>query len=117
MSADGGEVWEWDTWPTDRIDTGGRYSHQPVRRIYFADIEPDWLKELANRCARWRLTTVTKSPASIAVSTSSLRRFTSWLAARDAVPATAAGITRTLLGEYRRTCIRCRCRRCVATAC
>lgn len=29
----GGEVWEWDTWPTDRIDTGGRYAHQPVRRI------------------------------------------------------------------------------------
>lgn len=97
----GGEVWDWDTWPTDRIDSGGRYSHQPTRRIYFAEIEPDWLKELAKRWARWRLTTVTKSPASIAVSTSSLRRFTGWLAERDALPGTAAGITRQLLEEYR----------------
>jgi hypothetical protein len=34
----------------------------------------------------------------------------------DGVPATAARITRTRLEEYRRTCKRCRCRRCVATA-
>jgi hypothetical protein len=44
-----------------------------VRRIYFADIEPAWLRELAKRWARWRITTTTKSPASVAVSTSSLR--------------------------------------------
>jgi hypothetical protein len=46
-----GEVWDWDTWPTDRIDPDGRYAHQPVRRIYFADIEPAWLRELAKRGA------------------------------------------------------------------
>jgi len=97
----GGEVWEWDTWPTDRIDTGGRYAHQPVRRIYFADIEPGWLKELAKRWARWRITTTTKSPASVAVSTSSLRRFSAWLAAREALPASPAGITRGVLEDYR----------------
>jgi hypothetical protein len=48
----GGEVWDWDTWPTNRIDTGGRYAHQPTKRIYFSDIEPDWLRELAKRWAR-----------------------------------------------------------------
>lgn len=95
----GGEVWEWDTWPTDRIDPDGRYAHQPVRRIYFADIEPEWLRELAKRWARWRITTTTKSPASIAVSTSSLRRFTTWLADRDALPQTPAAITRELLED------------------
>jgi integrase len=97
----GGEVWEWDTWPVDRLDIGGRYAHQPVRRIYFAEIEPDWLKALAKRWARWRLTTVTKSPASIAVSTSSLRRFTSWLAHRGETCETPAGITRRVLEDYR----------------
>ena len=97
----GGEVWDWDTWPTDRIDPDGRYAHQPARRIYFADIEPAWLRELAKRWARWRITTATKSPASVATSTSSLRRFTSWLADRAALPATPAQVTRALLEDYR----------------
>jgi len=97
----GGEVWESDTWPVPRLDIGGRYRHQPVRRIYFADIEPDWLRALAKRWARWRLTTVTKSPASIAVSTSSLRRFTSWLADRGEPLQTPAEITRGVLEDYR----------------
>jgi integrase len=96
-----GEVWEWDTWPTDRIDPDGRYAHQPVRRIYFADIEPDWVRELAKRWARWRITTATKSPASVAVSTSSLRTFTTSLADCDALPASPAEITRALLEDYR----------------
>ncbi|MDP8909602.1 MAG: hypothetical protein M3N47_10920, partial [Chloroflexota bacterium] len=97
----GGEVWDWDTWPTERIDIAGRYAHQPVRRIYFADIEPGWLRELAKRWARWRITTTTKSPASVAVSTSSLRRFTAWLADRDALPVGPGEITRALLEDYR----------------
>ena len=97
----GGEVWKWDTWPTDRIDSSGRYTHQPVRRIYFADIEPRWLRELAKRWARWRITTTTKSPASVAVSTSSLRRFSAWLAERDALPTGPGQITRRLLEDYR----------------
>ena len=94
-------MWDWDTWPTSRIDPDGRYAHQPVRRVYFADIQPDWLRELAKLWARWRITTTTKSPASVAVSTSSLRRFTSWLADRDALPDTPAEITRGLLEDYR----------------
>jgi hypothetical protein len=61
-----GEVWSWDTWPTDRVDPDARYAHQKARRIYFADIEPDWLRELAKRWARWRITTATKSPGSVA---------------------------------------------------
>ncbi len=97
----GGEVWEWDTWRAERLDIGGRYRHQPVRRIYFAEIEPDWLKALAKRWARWRLTTVTKSPASIAVSTSSLRRFTSWLADRGEQLGSPSRITRRVLEDYR----------------
>jgi integrase len=96
-----GEVWDWDTWPTDRIDPDGRYAHQPAKRIYFADIEPDWLRELAKRWARWRITTATKSPGSVAVATSSLRTFTSWLAGRDALPACPEEITRALLEDYR----------------
>ncbi len=97
----GGDVWEWDTWPTSRIDPDGRYAHQPTRRIYFADIQPGWLRELAKRWARWRITTTTKSPASVAVSTSSLRRFTTWLAEHGALPATPSAITRTMLEDYR----------------
>jgi len=97
----GQDVWSWDTWPTDLIDVDGRYAHQPVRRIYFADIEPVWLKELAKRWARWRITTTTKSPASVSVSTSSLRRFTSFLAERDELPAGPDAITRDLLERYR----------------
>lgn len=95
------EVWAWDTWPTERIDPDGRYAHQPARRIYFADIEPDWLRELAKRWGRWRITTATKSPGLVAVATSSLRTFTSWLAARGALPAAPSQITRALLEDYR----------------
>lgn len=96
-----GEVWDWDTWPTDRVDPDGRYAHQKARRIYFAGIEPGWLRELAKRWARRRITTATKSPGSVAVSTSSLRTFTSWLADRDALPTRPAEITRALLVDYR----------------
>jgi integrase len=96
-----GEVWDWDTWPTARVDPDGRYAHQPARRIYFADIEPGWLRELAKLWARWRITTATKSPGSVAVSTSSLRTFTSWLANHDALPDAPAQITRALLEDYR----------------
>lgn len=97
----GGDVWSWDTWPADRIDPDGRYARQRVRRIYFADIEPEWLRELVKRWARWRITTATKSPGSVSVATSSLRTFTTWLAGRDAAPATPADITRALLEDYR----------------
>jgi integrase len=96
-----GEVWEWDTWPTDRVDPDGRYAHQAARRIYFADIEPVWVRDLAKRWARWRITTATKSPGSVAVATSSLRTFTSWLADRDALPARPEQITRALLEDFR----------------
>jgi hypothetical protein len=37
----------------------------------------------------------------VAVSTSSLRRFTGWLADRDALPAEPSAITRGLLEDYR----------------
>jgi hypothetical protein len=42
--------WEWDTWTIERIGIDARYAHQPHRRIYFSDIEPAWLRELAKRC-------------------------------------------------------------------
>ena len=96
-----GAVWDWDTWPTDRIDVDGRYAHQRTRRIYFADIEPEWLRTLVKRWARWRITTATKSPGSVAVSASSLRTFTAWLAGREALPPAPEQITRALLEDYR----------------
>jgi integrase len=97
----GEEIWRWDTWPTDRIDVDGRWAHQPVRRIYFAEIEPGWLRELAKRWARWRLTSATKSPASIAVSTSSIRRFCRWAETNHVSLGSPAMITRTVLERYR----------------
>src|SRR3954454_507113 len=72
---EGLEIWDFDTWPVDRLDVDGRYAHQPGRRIYFAEIDPLWLRDLVKRWARWRITTATKSPASISCSTSSIRRF------------------------------------------
>ena len=97
----GEELWQWDTWPTDRIDVDGRWAHQPARRIYFSEIEPPWLRELVKRWARWRLTGATKSPASIAVSTSSIRRFCRWAEAHDVLLSAPATITRGLLERYR----------------
>jgi integrase len=97
----GEELWQWDTWPTDEIDIDGRWAHQPARRIYFSEIEPAWLRELVKRWARWRLTGATKSPASIAVSTSSIRRFCRWGEARGVALTAPAAITRALLEDYR----------------
>jgi hypothetical protein len=97
----GGEVWTGTPGRPIALTSDGRYAHQPVRRIYFSDIEPGWLRELAKRWARYRITTTSKSPASVAVSTSSLRRFTGWLADRDALPSCPAQITRGLLEAYR----------------
>jgi hypothetical protein len=97
-----GEVWQWDTWPTDRLDVDGRWSHQPTRRIYFSEIDPRWLRELVKRWAKWRLTSATKSPASISCTTSSIRRFCRWAETRGTTltatggdhPHTAGGLPR-----------------------
>jgi integrase len=96
----GTEVWEWDTWTVDRIGVDARYAHQPQRRIYFVDIEPTWLRALAKRWARWRITSVTLSPASVAGTTNALRSFCRWLAAEGALPASPAEVTRGLLERY-----------------
>ena len=93
----GEEVWRWDTWPTDRIDVDGRWAHQPARRIYFAEIDPMWLREMVKRWARWRITSATKSPASIAVSTSSIRRFCRWAETNNVTLGSPAMITRAVL--------------------
>ncbi|MCA1698920.1 MAG: hypothetical protein LC790_08480 [Actinobacteria bacterium] len=52
------DVWDWDTWTIDRLGVDERYAHQAVRCIYFTGIEPAWLRELAKRWARWRITSV-----------------------------------------------------------
>src|SRR5215207_3461611 len=96
----GVEVWEWDTWTIERIGVDARYAHQPQRRIYFADIEPAWLRALAKRWARWRITSVTLSPAAAAGTTDALRSFCRWLAAEDALPAAPRELTRGLLERY-----------------
>lgn len=97
----GREVWQWDTWPTDQLDVDRRWAHQPTRRIYFSEIDPGWLRELVKRWAKWRLTSATKSPASIAVSTSSIRRFCRWAETHGVALTKPAVITRELLERYR----------------
>jgi integrase len=94
------EVWEWDTWTIDRIGVDARYAHQPQRRIYFAEIDPPWLRELAKRWARWRITSVTLSPAAAAGTPDALRSFCRWLTADHALPTTPARLTRGLLERY-----------------
>jgi integrase len=97
----GREVWQWDTWPTDLIDTDRRWAHQPTRRIYFSEIDPVWLRELVKRWAKWRITSATKSPASISCSTSSIRRFCRWAEGHGIALTGPATITRELLNRYR----------------
>jgi len=97
----GEQVWEWDTWPTDQLDVDTRWAHQPVRRIYFSEIDPLWLRELVKRWARWRLMSATKSPASISCSTSSIRRFCRWTESSGIALAGPAAITRDVLERYR----------------
>ncbi len=93
------ELWAWDVWPVDRLDPDGRWAHQPVRRIYFSDIEPPWLLALAKRWARWRLGAATKSPAGVQRTTGALRRFCRWAAATGVLPEPGA-LTRRLLEDF-----------------
>jgi integrase len=97
---EGLEIWDFDTWPVDRLDVDGRYAHQPGRRIYFSEIDPLWLRELVKRWARWRITTATKSPASISCSTSSIRRFCRFAEEHDVALTGPEAITRALLERY-----------------
>jgi hypothetical protein len=94
------ELWDWDVWPVDRLDPDGRWAHQPVRRIYFSDVEPDWLLALAKRWARWRLGAATKSPAGVERTTSALRRFVRWANAAGVLPAVPGALTRELLEQF-----------------
>ena len=97
----GQEIWLWDTWPVDQLDVGRRWAHQPTRRIHFTEITPVWLRELVKRWAKWRVTSATKSPASISCSTSSIRRFCRWVEDRGITLTGPAAITRELLERYR----------------
>jgi integrase len=97
----GREVWHWDTWPTDLLDVDGRWAHQPTRRIYFSEIDPVWLRELVKRWAKWRLTSATKSPASISCSTSSIRRFCRWAEDNAIALTSPVAISRQVLERYR----------------
>lgn len=94
------ELWDWDVWPVDRLDPDGRWAHQPVRRIYFSDIEPAWLLALAKRWARWRLGAATKSPGGVERATSALRRFVRWANAAGVLPAAPGTLTRELLERF-----------------
>jgi len=96
----GVEVWSFDTWPVEALDVDGRYAHQPARRVYFAEIDPLWLRELVKRWARWRIMAATKSPASIACSASSIRRFCRWAEDAGVALSSPAVITRALLERY-----------------
>jgi hypothetical protein len=97
----GRELWQWDTWPTDLLDVDRRWAHQPTRRIYFSEIDPVWLRELVKRWAKWRITSATKSPASISRSTSSMRRFCRWAEDHAIALTGPAAISRQVLERYR----------------
>ena len=94
-AASGIELWDGDTWPVERLDPDGRYAHQPTRRIYFADIEPEWLRALAKRWARWRLAAATQSPARCrGIHQRAAALLPTWLAADAACPADAGARSR-----------------------
>jgi integrase len=93
-------LWTLDTWSVDQLDVDGRYAHQPVRRIYFSEIDPVWLRDLVKRWARWRINTATKSPASVSCSTSSIRRFCRFAEQEGVTLGSPAAITRPLLERY-----------------
>lgn len=94
------EIWGLDTWPVDRLDLDGRYAHQPGRRIYFSEIDPTWLRELVKRWARWRITTATKSPASISNATAAIREFCRWTESDGVTLDAPSAITRHVLERY-----------------
>jgi integrase len=96
----GTDLWALDTWSVDQLDIDGRYAHQPHRRIYFSEIDPSWLRELVKRWARWRISTATKSPASVSCSTSSIRRFCRFAEDAGVALGSPAAITRPLLECY-----------------
>lgn len=96
----GTDLWPLDTWSIDQLDIDGRYAHQPARRIYFSEIDPGWLRELVKRWARWRISTATKSPASVSCSTSSIRRFCRFCEEESVALGSPAAITRPLLERY-----------------
>ena len=96
----GTDLWALDTWSVDQLDIDGRYAHQPRRRIYFSEIDPPWLLDLVKRWARWRISTGTKSPASISCSTSSIRRFCRFAEQEGVALGSPAAITRPLLERY-----------------
>lgn len=98
--ASGTPVWEWDTWRVDQLDRTGRWTHQPIRRVHFADIDPPWLRALAKRWARWRIAAATMSPATVERSNGALRRLSRWFEHANVLPHTPAELTRELLERF-----------------
>lgn len=98
--ASGEPVWSWDTWRVDQLDRSGRWAHQPIRRVNFADIDPPWLRALAKRWARWRIAAATMSPATVERSNGALRRLSRWFEQTSTLPQAPAQLTRELLERF-----------------
>lgn len=98
--ASGTSVWEWDTWRVDQLDRTGRWAHQAIRRVHFTDIDPPWLRSLAKRWGRWRISAATMSPATVERSTGALRRLSRWFEGANEIPQTPSELTRELLERF-----------------
>lgn len=82
-----------DVWELRRLGIEGR------RRLRFDSIPQPWLRELAKRFARWRLS-IGRSPIQVYVDTQAITRFARFLACPPASATGLAGIDRALLERY-----------------
>ena len=77
------------------------FAYQADKTISFADIEPEWFKELIKRWARWRLRAGTLTPGTIAGVANRLKAFSDFSRDRGELLAEPELLTREVLEDYR----------------
>jgi integrase len=95
------DPWEPDRWDVRGLPIGEEYRHQRVSWIDWRALEPAWLRALAKRWARHRLSTGSRSPATIHSAAKQLRHFSRFLEREGIELSGPVALTRPLLERYR----------------
>lgn len=89
-----------DVWLIEQLGLP-EFAYQPDKTISFAEINPQWLRELIKRWARWRLHAGTYTPSTVAGMAAHFRVFSDFLAGRGEPLSAPGDLTRELLQDYR----------------
>jgi integrase len=89
-----------DVWWVEQLGLA-EFSYQQEKTISFACLEPEWFRELVKRWARFRLSSGSMTPGSLAGAVQAIGKFCQFASVGGRPPGGPQALTRDLLERYR----------------